>query len=386
MTRSNGSNAGLTRRQYVTSASALVVGGALAGCSTQSSSNSKNNGGNEKTTTVSNEPFSVSIEPMGKVTFEEGVPESWVANNGSWADMGIALGREPPKAVWLPSRYHTQYYDDIPDVSVNTDDMDKLWGDSGVGKEQFYKLNADVHVFDPNFLMNRGKWKQKDIDEIKNNVGPIFGNSIFSRGYPWHEDYKYYTLYEAFEKLARVFQRMERFNQFKELHGNFKSELDKLIPAKEKRPSVGILWPKDLNKPESFSPYLIDKGTGFKSIRELKVTDALAEKGVENYYQNRSTVDYEALLEADPEVLLIRGKEDTSAKKFNDTIVTFMKNHAAASKLTAVKNDAVYRAGPLYEGPITTLVITQRLAKDIYGIEDRLFDRQRVSDIVNGNA
>ncbi len=33
--------------------------------------------------------------------------------------MGVALGLEPPKAVWLTSRYHTQYYDDIPGLSVD---------------------------------------------------------------------------------------------------------------------------------------------------------------------------------------------------------------------------------------------------------------------------
>ncbi len=45
----------------------------------------------------------------------------------------------------------------IPDVSVDKSSIRQLWGDSGVGKEQFYELNADVHIADPNFLLNRGQ-------------------------------------------------------------------------------------------------------------------------------------------------------------------------------------------------------------------------------------
>jgi len=95
----------MQRRDFV-AAGATTLAGALAGCSTGL-------GGGD-----TDGAYSVSIEPMGEVTFES-VPETWVGNNGSWADMGLALGVESPEAVWLPRRYHTNYYDDIPGVSVD---------------------------------------------------------------------------------------------------------------------------------------------------------------------------------------------------------------------------------------------------------------------------
>jgi iron complex transport system substrate-binding protein len=71
--------------------------------------------------------------------------------------------------------------------------------------------------------------------------------------------------------------------------------------------------------------------------------------------------------------------------EFRDTVVEFMKNHSVASELTAVQNGDVYRAGALYQGPITNLVVTQRLATQLYSTDGQLFDAQRVADIVNGD-
>jgi iron complex transport system substrate-binding protein len=44
----------------------------------------------------------------------------------------------------------------------------------------------------------------------------------------------------------------------------------------------------------------------------------------------------------------------------------------------------VYRAGGLYLGPITNMVLTERLAGALYDHDGELFDRQRVADIANG--
>ncbi|UPW02241.1 ABC transporter substrate-binding protein [Halorussus gelatinilyticus] len=361
-----------TRRRFL-KGGAVVGATALAGCT---------GGGGSQETTTQGSSYSVSIEPVGKVTFES-VPKTWIANNGSWADMGIALGLDAPKGVWLPSRYHTHYYDEIPGVSVDGSSIQKLWGDGGVGKEQFYALNADVHVADPNFLLNRGKWDQSDIDEISTQVGPFFGNSIFSRSYPWH-NYRYYTLYEAFGKLSKVFQREARFEAFSTLHDEFQSKLSSVVPSKGERPSAAVVWGSGDN-PEKFYPYVIDEGTSFKHLRDLKVEDALANTDVKNFHESRGAIDFETLLKVDPQTLLIRGQEGKTRKQFRNTVVKFMENHSVASELTAVKNGDVYRAGPLYQGPITNLVVTDRLGRTLYGGDERLFDPQRVADIVNGD-
>ena len=398
MPNETGDRTAPTRREYLTYGGAVLGGGLLAGCtgsagpestpeptSTATETTTETAARTETAGAASAEDgsYTVSMVPVGEVTFES-VPETWVANNGSWADMGIALGLEPPKGVWLPSRYHTRYYDEIPDVSVDGEAIRRLWGDDGVDKEQFYEIDADVHVVDPNFLLNRGKWEQSDVEEIGTQVAPFFGNSIFSRSYPWHQDYRYYTLYQAFEKLAGVFQRRDRFEAFAELHEQFRADLAAVVPGRSDRPSVAVVWGGG-EQPEEFYPYVIDEGTSFKHLNDLKVGDALATTDVKNFYESRGAIDFETLLEVDPEVLLLRGQETTSETEFRDTVVAFMEDHAVASELTAVENGDVYRAGPLYQGPITNLVVTERLARTLYGVDGELFDRRRVAEIVNGD-
>jgi iron complex transport system substrate-binding protein len=392
-----------TRRRIIKGGLGVAAGLSLAGCTgstneegttaagsdtTETTSKATTESGTTEGETTEDGAYSVEMAPVGEVTFES-VPETWVANNGSWADMGVALGREPPEAVWLTPRYHTQYYDELPDISVDKSEMTDLYSD-GVSKELFLDLDADVHVIDPNFLLNRFKgWEQSDVDEITQTVGPFFGNSIFSTGYDWHQDYEYLSLYEAFEKLAQVFQRTDRYEAFASLHDEFQSTVSDVVPPKSERASVAILWPYPADEPESFSPYLISEGTSFKQWRDLQVRDALAETDVKDFHSTRGKIDYETLFDIDPDVLLLRGHEAKTEAEFRDTVLAYMKDQDLASALTSVQNDDVYRGGPLYQGPITNLVVTERAARQVYPDavgDQQLFDRQRVADIVNGDS
>jgi len=325
--------------------------------------------------------YSVSIEPMGEVTFES-IPETWVGNNGSWADMAVALGVEPPEAVWLPSRFHTHYYDDIPNVSIDGDSISALSSD-GVSKEQFYTLDGDVHVMDPNFLINRFDWEQSDVDEIS-EIAPLFGNSGFTRNYDWHSDYRYYTIEEAFEKLAKVFHRADQFNAMVDVRNDFFDNIASVVPDDASdRPDVAVVWGGD--QPDTFYPYHIGGGTSYRQLRDLQVGDALAKNDVPSFYQTRGQIDYETLLEADPDVLLVRGHESKSRAEFEANVISYMENDDTASALSAVSEGEVYRGGPLYQGPITNMVVAERQAGQLYGADEDLFDRQRVGEIVNGN-
>ncbi len=366
-------NGGLTRRDTLKYGSLALAGGSAAGCV----------GLGESDDTSGESSYSVAIEPMGEVTFQS-VPETWVANNGSWADMGIALGLEPPEGVWLTNRYHTQYYDAIDGVSVDKSDMVSLYQD-GVDKERFYSLDGDVHVIDPNFLMNRfADWSQGDVDELTENVAPFFGNSIYAQHYPWHDDYRYYTLYEAFEKLAQVFQRTDRYEAFEAVHEDFKSNLAPVVPGQADRPEVAVLWGTG-DQPEQFYPYVIDEGTGFKHFNQLGVQDALASSDIKDFHATRAAIDLETVLDIDPEVLMLRGYEAKSESEFQNTVVDFLQGHSIAGELTAVQNGDVYRAGGLYQGPITYMVLTERTARQLYDTDEQLFDRERVADIVAGD-
>jgi iron complex transport system substrate-binding protein len=212
----------------------------------------------------------------------------------------------------------------------------------------------------------------------------VFGNCIYAQHYPWHSDYRYYTLYEAFEKLANVFQETERYEAFETLHADFQSNLDSVVPSESERPAAAVLWGVG-EEPEKFYPYIIGEGTGFKHFRDLGVEDALADSDVKDFHGSRAAIDLETLLEVDPEVLMLRGYEAKSRQQFQNTVVESLKNDDTASALTAVRNGDVYRAGSLYQGPITNLVLTERTATQLYDADDQLFDRQRVADIVNGD-
>jgi iron complex transport system substrate-binding protein len=297
--------------------------------------------------------------------------------------MGVALGLEPPEAVWLTSRYHTHYYDEVPGVSVDKSDVVSLYQD-GVSKELFYDLSADVHVLDPNFLRNRFRgWDESDVEEVREEIAPFFGNCIYAQHYPWHDDYRYYSLYEGFEKLAAVFQRTERYEAFETVHDEFQSNLAPHVPGQGERPAVAVLWGVG-NEPEEFYPYIVGEGTGFKHLTDLGVRDALAGSDVKDFHGSRAAIDMETVLEIDPEVLMLRGYESMDESTFRNTVVGFLEDHATASTLTAVENGDVYRAGGLYQGPITNMVLTERTANQLYGVDEDLFDRDRVAAIVNG--
>jgi iron complex transport system substrate-binding protein len=373
----------VSRRQFVTLGGSVAITGALAGCAGSSNTSGETTTVSPTTEGPEADPYTVSMVPVGDVTFDA-VPETWVANNGSWADMGVALGLEPPKGVWLTSRYHTHYYDEIPGVSVDKSEMVSLYQD-GVSKELFYELDADVHVMDPNFLINRfGGWEQADVEEIGEHVAPFFGNSIYAQHYPWHSDYRYYSLFEGFEKLARVFDRMDRYEAFESVHADFEATLAPVVPETSERPAVAVLWGVGEN-PTEYYPYIIGDGTGFKHLRQLGVHDALAETDIKDFHGSRAAIDLETLLEVDPEVLLLRGYETLTAAEFQGTVVDFLQSHETASQLTAVENGDVYRAGGLYQGPITYMVLTERTAAQLYDHDGDLFDRERVAEIVTGN-
>ncbi len=161
------------------------------------------------------------------------------------------------------------------------------------------------------------------------------------------------------------------------------------MPPESERPA-GLLCFASGAEPEQFSPYrLSDQGTNKKQFHDLGIKDALAETGIEGLSTtDRGQIDYETMLEVDPESILIRGHEGKTREEFESTVLAFMEQHPVASDLTAVKEGQVFRGGPIYEGPIQNLFLTERFAKlyfpDAFG-EGELFDRGELAGIVTGN-
>ncbi|WP_327053586.1 ABC transporter substrate-binding protein [Halomicrococcus gelatinilyticus] len=387
-----------TRRDYIRYGGAVVAGGFFAGCSSDNSTpgtDSTDTGAatsTETRTTTEGESSTVEMAPVGEVTFES-TPRTWLPYGGDYADMGVALGRaDGMLGIGQAGEYYTDPYEELPGVSVDEDEIaanDLV--EAGMSKELFYELDSDVHVIDPGMLRNWFDWSDGDIREIRENVAPFLGNMIFRRSDSWH-DYRYYTLYQAFEKMAALFGERDRFEALKSLHDEFIADVQSRLPPAAERPNVFLTY-EGKDEPETFSPYrLNDAGTSKKQWNDLGVSDALAGTGIENLStENRGELDYENLLTIDPDVLLIRGHEDKSAAEFRDVVLGYMEEHPVASELTAVQNRRVYRGGYLRQGPIHNLFLTERAAKqlypDVFGevtADERLFDRQRVADIVNG--
>jgi len=362
---------GTTRRNVLTTAAAAAAGG-MAGCTTYGDSSDDDADG----------AYSVTMEPVGTVEFDA-VPETWFPYTGDYADMGVALGQaDGLTAIGIRQRFGSHHYDELPGVSVDKSELTQLWQD-GTDQEVFYELDADVHLIDPNFMINRIQWSQEDVDDIESDVGPFFGNTIFSGSYSWH-DYQRYTLYEAFEKVAEMFQEQERYEAFAELHDEFRSTLQSRLP--EETPSVAVLFPKSV-PPEAFYPYVINEGTQSKHWNDLNVGRALAQSDVADFHASRGTIDYETLLEVDPDVIAIRQQGRVTEESFREDFVSHMRNHDVASELRAVQNDRVIYGGMTYQGPIINLFQTERAAQDLYPDEfgdEQLFDRERVAEIVKG--
>lgn len=388
--------AGPSRRKYLRYGGALTLGGLLAGCTGESGRASPSPTTDEFTSTAGSttgsSSYSVSMEPVGEVTFES-IPERWVAYDGGYADVGVALGRgDGMTGIGGAGRYYSYVYDELPGVSVDRTVLENNdLGEAGMSKEVFYELDNEVHLMDPQMLVNWFDWSEADVQEIAENVGPFLGNLVFRREDEWH-DYRYYTLYEAFEKVAKVFGEEERYRAFETLHDEFIAEVQRRLPPADDRPNVLLVYAGS-DEPEAFSPYrLNDRGTSKKQWRDLGVSDALAGTGIEGLSTtDRGKIDYETMLEVDPDVILLRAHERKSADEFRETVLEFMRNHPVASELTAVQNGRVYRGGYLYQGPIQNLFLTERGAQqlypDVFGevtSDERLFDRQRVADIVTG--
>ncbi|SMO82415.1 ABC transporter substrate-binding protein [Halorubrum cibi] len=402
---------GPTRRAFAKYGGTVALGGLLAGCtgggdsggvtaSGDGTETGDGDGDTEANSTTSNGsntegeasaglPYTAAMEPVGEVTFEA-VPERWVAYDGGFADMAVALGKgDGVVGIGNADRYYTYVYDELSGVDV---DRSPIEAHPDVRtKEQFYELDADVHLYDPQMLVNWFDWGEDDVTEIRDNVAPFFGNLIFRRSDEWH-DYRYYTLYEAFERVAAAFNERERYEAFAELHESFIADVQSRLPATDDRPSVFLTF-EGTDEPETFSPYrLIDKGTSKKQWLDLGVTDALTGTDIENLSTtNRGELDYENLIEVDPDVILVRGHERKSSTEFRDTVLAYMEDHPVGSELTAVKDGRVYRGGYLYQGPIHNLFLTERAAKQLYPDEfgpvtgdEELFDRQRIADVING--
>jgi iron complex transport system substrate-binding protein len=410
-----------TRRDYLTYGGAVVGGGLLAGCAGQSDSGStptetetetetktktktatRTDTSTDETTETTSTPASwtVEMDPRTEVTFES-VPAEVVVYRADYADMLIALGHGDALVGMqdtqsLPMGMLAQ----LPDVSVDTEQITPLRQDGEYDKEIFYDIDAELHLIDPNNAKVYFEFSEADVEEVSDNIAPWLGSFIRRPQENIGPDYPHYTLYEAFEKVGAVFRERQRYEALAAVHEDLMETITEQLPPEADRPSVGLafLVPGD-DLVGSGVFYLTDPtqlGMAKKQYRDLGVENVWAEAGLST--EGRAT--YEALLEADPDVLVSHnafGFTD-SIEQFRTSVVDVMRDDDIGSELTAVQNDRVYRGGKNVQGPIINLFQTEVAAKQIYpetfgewkGLGnipegERLFDRGHVADIINGD-
>lgn len=432
----------LTRRDYVKFGGAVVGGGLLAGCVGSGSSgtgktdtentdetntdggtsNANGNPESEHTTSGSGDtPYSVTMAPVGERKFKN-PPTGVIGEWGFVADTLTALGH-PDAIIGMarPSFWFTGFYKKLPGVSVpeKGNIPATLTRSYRVNKELLYELNPDLIAADPNKYISLYGVEKNEITQFNETIAPFFGNQSLEKrpsgwpNWPVGHDYPYYSIHEFIETYGEVFQEQKRATALTDLYTNAMETIPPRVPPKDKRPSIGLL--SAYANPEEggffgvFNPIPeLPMTYGMKQYGDLKVIDAFADKyGGSSSGRFAAKIDFEELLDVDPDVLIFKeavttlgGDENVygSNSAFAQTL-DVLKSDPVGQQLTAVKNNQLYAGGTSFQGPIINLFQTEMLAKQLYpeafgtwpGFDnpipknDRLFDRQRLADIINGN-
>ncbi|WP_324758577.1 ABC transporter substrate-binding protein [Haloarcula montana] len=394
----------LTRRDYVKYSGAIVGSALLGGCSSTTSESGSASTETPTTGTPASEDgsYSVTMAPMGTVTFET-VPQNVLGSSTATIDITAALGHGT--AVQSTTRPSTsvpalEFYYSTLDTATDWIDFK----DAGsYSKETLYELDSDAHFLDPSYVDSLDGWNRSDIEEVEENVGPFFGN-MYSRKHrqppeSWRDSYQYYTVWELTEMYAEVLQERERFEQLFALKETLLSDIQSNLPSPNDRPTVGMVYPR-LSEDSFYVHKLNQPGYFFAHTRPLDADDVFTDIETDEY--GGKLIDYEAMLDADPDVIIM----NHGISSYYDVPETkqAIRDHSVGAELTAVQNDRLYASGNPRQGPLMNLFQLEMTAKQFYPDRfgewpgyaagepypdipegERLFDRQKLTAIVNGD-
>ncbi|OYR62279.1 ABC transporter substrate-binding protein [Halorubrum ezzemoulense] len=391
MRRSDEAVDGHTRRAFAKYGGTVALGGLLAGCAGggAESDPSGSDGGDES--------YAASISPTGEVTFES-PPETVFTRLTHHAGMAFALGRSDGlTAMHAPDYYDglwNQFVERLPGVSLDWSGLYSSWQPD---KEKLYELDSDVHLADPAWITRQDAWSREDVDEIAERVSPWFGNSLSDRHQEptgeWADGYQYYGLWEQFEIVAEAFRERERYEALAAVREELLATIDDGLPPESERPTAIMVAAADIEQIYAYT--LSNPGFLTSHTRPLGPRDAFG-GGVES----GTVVDFETILEADPDVVLYLGGFEPGTDMAGRRAA--FEEDPVGSEVTAVKNDRIHPQGARYQGPILNLFQLEMTAKQLYPDAfgawpryeegpypeipegERLFDRQRVADAING--
>ncbi|ELZ02204.1 putative ABC-type transport system substrate-binding protein (substrate iron/cobalamin) [Natrialba aegyptia DSM 13077] len=168
------------------------------------------------------------------------------------------------------------------------------------------------------------------------------------------------------------------------------------LPPEDERPSVVALWRGVDPTSGSFFPSPLHQyHNQTKPLYRLGLED-----GYDAEIPSGGSVGYEELLDHDPDYIAVVGSLTSDTHEgFVNQIVEPFENDANGQELTAVQEGNIIRSGGQYMGPTVDLFATEAVAKQVWpdrfgewpgpvrdvSEDEQLFDRQEVSDIINGN-
>ncbi|WP_277553175.1 ABC transporter substrate-binding protein [Halobaculum limi] len=406
-----------TRRAITKYGGAVFAAGLLAGCMGSGGDDSAATESQDQLTTSETETasptatatpepaYAASMAPVGEVSLDD-PPSSVSVYSLLYADMAVAYGYgDAVNSLGFDAAAGGNtldaYYERLDGVDFDYDDLTQLNTGSGeirVEKELFYELDSDLHLMDPALVDSFDGWDPADVEEVAENVAPWFGNT-YSRthGEPpesWRDTYEYYTLWDIAGRVATLFGESERYERLAAVHDEMLDDIESNLPPASERPSVaaliffdGTFYPSKINAP----------GFANAHVRPLGATDAFT--GTDAGFG--TTYDYETLLEVDPDVILhqfgIASYYDVAS--IRETIA----DDPVGGELAAIQNDRFYPSGNPVQGPLMNLFQLEMTAKQLYPERfgewpgytagdpypeipegERLFDRERVANIVAG--
>ncbi|QCC58395.1 ABC transporter substrate-binding protein [Natrinema thermotolerans] len=382
-----------SRRAFV--ATGIAAGSAaVAGCI----------GGIDSESTSDGDSYTVSMAPMGEVEFDS-VPQDAFVTFPQYADMAVALGHgDAVTTLFAPDMSGATmntYYDRLEGVSFEWEGLENPLAE-GLSEERLYALDSDVHFLDPSYpVKNNDDWDASTVEDVADQIGPWFGNfhsGVHSEPASVYADsYEYYTLWELFERVAAVFREEERYEALAEVHADLRSQIESNLPPESERPTVARVT---LGQGQFYAYHLNAPGYWQADTRPLGARDVFADR---DWERDWGTVGYEAMLDADPDVILhLWG---ITPRYAIGNVRKRLENDSAGSQLTAVQDDRVVPGGMRYQGPLMNLFQLEMTAKQLYperfgewpGYEsgesypeipadEQLFDRQRVAEIVTEGA
>ncbi|MDZ5812815.1 ABC transporter substrate-binding protein [Halorubrum sp. AD140] len=394
MSRDDTAQGAPTRREAIKYGGAVVGGGLLAGCTGEAEQDSGDDEGS-----TDDESYGVELSPVGEVEFDE-VPETAASDLGIWADTLASFG-QADRLINLrsPDTKVTSHFDQLPGVEF---DLEGVSDFDPAEKELYYEVDPDVFHVDPIFRKMWNDWDDSDIDEVTENVAPFFANEgsrIATDEYVEDREYEFYSIEELTQKFGEVYDAEQQADALVDVRTELIEEIQSNLPPEDERPTVGrvLFYEGDIN------PYQFN-GPGFGKAHQhpLEAVDVFADEDVV-YEREAGSIDLEGLLEYDPDVLIFF---DGIGFWFDDYAETKdeLEDDPVGRDLTAIQNDRFYRGGTFDQGIALNLFQLEMTAKQLYpdqfgewpGFDEqrvlpeipedeRLFDRQRVADIINGD-